>query len=436
MLRVAATACLASTALAGSCWRNTTCSGPASASFPGPWESNMYSPATRLIPPKSVLSPSGSVLSEYAATTLSLDASTPAVVLDFGLEVGGVISLDYTLSGAETASFGLAFTEAKDYIGPNSDSSRADPGGEDGDGPLLASATNEGHYVVPDANLRGGFRYLTLFLTDPQNATLEVGSVELELSFQPTWPNLRAYGGYFHSDDELLNRIWYSGAYTVQTNSVPGSTGRGSPDEDDPGWLNDAFITEGDTVLLDGAKRDRWVWIGDMGTAVPSAFVGTGDLASSKYALLAIYDHQVSRGGPLAVTSLLLSERNTYNVAERGRHAPQGRAPSRRVQQRQYVDALPPSESLLTRNPAYHMWAMIGMYNYLLYSGDEELVEELWPKHEAALAYARSLRTPDGIVSVRGDRDWGRLTSSKERSSASMLYVVPRKPPSRNRAQV
>lgn len=70
------------------------------------------------------------------------------------------------------------------------------------------------------------------------------------------------------------------------------------------------------------------------------------------------------------------------------------------------------------------MWAMIGMYNYLLYSGDEDLVEELWPKHESALEYARSLRTADGIVSVKGDRDWGRITSSKERCSASMLYVA------------
>ena len=82
---------------------------------------------------------------------------------------------------------------------------------------------------------------------------------------------------------------------------------------------------------------------------------------------------------------------------------------------------------MLTQDVAYHMWAMIGMYNYLLYSGDEELVEELWPKHEAALEYARSLRTSDGIVSVRGDRDWGRLTSSQERASASMLYVVLRR---------
>lgn len=64
---------------------------------------------------------------------------------------------------------------------------------------------------------------------------------------------------------------------------------------------------------------------------------------------------------------------------------------------------------------------MIGTYNYFLYSGDAELVAELWPKWEAALDYASSLVTPAGIVSVQGVSDWGRLTYSNERASASML---------------
>lgn len=299
MLRIATAMGLATTALAASCWRNSTCSGPSATSFPGPWESNIYSPASRVVPPRSILSERGAVVSEYSGEeTLSLTEDAPSVVLDFGVEVGGVVSLDYHLSGADAASFGLAFTEAKDYIGRGADSSRADGGGKGGDGPLLVNATSSssgGHYDMPDASMRGGFRYLTIFLEDaPRGAALEIGNVELEISFQPTWPDLRAYGGYFHSDDELVNRIWYSGAYTVQTNSAPGNAGRGSKKSEEPGWANDAFITEGETVLLDGAKRDRWVWIGDMGIAVPSAFVGTGDLESTKNALLAIYDYQVS----------------------------------------------------------------------------------------------------------------------------------------------
>lgn len=72
---------------------------------------------------------------------------------------------------------------------------------------------------------------------------------------------------------------------------------------------------------------------------------------------------------------------------------------------------------------AYHLWALIGTYNYYLYSGDTELLEELWPKYEAGLDYALSLLNSDHIVSVRGESDWGRFTSTKERSSISMLYA-------------
>lgn len=67
------------------------------------------------------------------------------------------------------------------------------------------------------------------------------------------------------------------------------------------------------------------------------------------------------------------------------------------------------------------MWAMIGLYNYFLYSGDVELVEELWPKYEAAVEYAQSLINSDGVVSVKGEADWGRITGSKERCSVSGL---------------
>lgn len=296
MLRLVSALGLATTALAASCWRNSTCTGPSSASFPGPWESNIYSPSSRVIPPVSVLSLSGHVVSEYSKhKRLTLTEDEPLIVLDFGVEVGGVVSLDYELSGADATSLGLSFTEAKDYIGPASDVSRGDEGGKGGDGPLLTNLSSSGHYTMPDANMRGGFRYLTLTLPSPTaDTTLSITNLQLELSFQPTWPDLRAYGGYFHSSDELLNKIWYSGAYTVQTNSAPGSAGRGSLEPEEDGWVNDAFITEAETVLLDGAKRDRWVWIGDMGVAVPSAFVGTGDLESTRNALLAIYDYQVS----------------------------------------------------------------------------------------------------------------------------------------------
>ncbi|KAF5015507.1 hypothetical protein F66182_13144, partial [Fusarium sp. NRRL 66182] len=137
---------------------------------------------------------------------------------------------------------------AKNWIGKFSDSSNG--AFKQGDGYLTYNITEAGKgvYTIPDNKLRGGFRYLTVFVTG--NATLDVNDITLEIGFLPTWSNLRAYQGYFHSNDELLNRIWYSGAYTIQTNMVPVNTGRQIPAVA-YGWDNNATLGPGDTIIVD-----------------------------------------------------------------------------------------------------------------------------------------------------------------------------------------
>lgn len=163
---------------------------------------------------------------------------------------------------------------------------------------------------MPDLKLRGGFRYLTLFLVTNGTTTMKISDVNLEISFQPTWSNLRAYQGYFHSDDDTLNKIWYSGAYTLQTNAVPTNTGRQVPFVV-TGWANNGTLGPGDTIIVDGAKRDRAVWPGDMGVAVPSTFVSIGDLNSVKNALQTMYDHQVSHRAPATLLARLTVWQNS-----------------------------------------------------------------------------------------------------------------------------
>lgn len=280
-------------ALAQKCWRNVTCTGPKDSAFPGLWEENIYAPSSRTVSPKrkilSLARPNATV--DYQKSKpYTLNGNGSAVVFDFGIEVGGIVTLDYTSKGGSGA-LGLAFSEAKNWIGEWSDSSN---GAFGPDGALYANFTKDGSasYVMPDKSLRGGFRYLTVFLVTEDQVSVDVDAVSLEIGFQPTWSNLRAYQGYFHSNDDLLNRIWYSGAYTLQTNAVPVNTGRQVPMLK-KGWANNATMGPGDTILVDGAKRDRAVWPGDMGVAVPAAFVSTGDLESVKNALQTMYDTQV-----------------------------------------------------------------------------------------------------------------------------------------------
>lgn len=261
---------------AQSCWRNTPCSEVTTAAFPGEWDANNFSPSSRSVIPKTILDGSGSQIGTWPGST-SLGGDRSTVVLDFGLEVGGIVTLNFTVSSTTASgAIGLAFSEAKNWIGPKSDSSN---GGSLPDGAIYAnfSGTGDFTYVMPDEKLRGGFRYLTLFL-ESGDASILIKNVSLELAFQPTWSNLRAYQGYFHSNDDLLNKIWYSGAYTLQTDSVHPTTGRTWPPPTGGGWKETGVLGPGNSVVTDGAKRDRTVWPGDLGVAVPAAFYSTGDL--------------------------------------------------------------------------------------------------------------------------------------------------------------
>lgn len=307
-LSLLSVSCIPMQALAGRCWRDTTCSGPDKTAFPGTlgywrirqhrrpsshctgkWENNIYAPSSRIVSPEKIFTIQNRTAQSWLGST-KLHGNGSNAVFDFGREVGGIVSLSYSSSGA--GSLGLAFTEASTWIGEWSDASNGKFAGRDGALYANFSGAINGSYTMPDKVMRGGFRYLTLFLITNGNTAVDISDVKLDISFQPTWSNLRAYQGYFHSSDELLNRIWYAGAYTLQTNSVPVNTGRWVPMLAN-GWANNGTLGPGETIIVDGAKRDRAVWPGDMGIAVPSGFVSIGDLDSVKNALQVMYNYQV-----------------------------------------------------------------------------------------------------------------------------------------------
>jgi hypothetical protein len=372
-----------STVLGQSCWRDTTCSNISEAAFPGEWDVNNYAPESRTLTPKSVLSAvDGSIITSWNGSA-HLATNGSKLVFDFGKEVGGIITLRYTPSGASGGAVGLAFTEAKNWIGEWSDASNGKFVGPDGAlySNFTSTETGTVKYAMPDEKLRGGFRYLTLFLTCA-SASVDVSSIELEIGFQPTWSNLRAYQGYFHSSDDLLNKIWYSGAYTLQTNAVPVNTGRWVPMVS-KGWVNNGTLGPGDTIMVDGAKRDRAVWPGDMGIAVPSTFVSVGDLDSVRNALQVMYDYQNKDGS--------------------------------------FPEAGPPL--LQQGSDTYHMWTMIGTYNYVLYTNDTDFLARNWGGYLAAMdyIYAKVQPSPSGLLNVTGTRDWARWQTGFNMSSAQMI---------------
>ena len=173
---------------------------------------------------------------------------------------------------------------------------------------------------MPSEKLRGGFRYLTIVSTSIGSVTISNVSVAIE--FMPHWDDLRAYTGYFYADGEwIMNKAWYAGVsnhdFGVQISNDTGDRhtlcrltlcpctqgvrchsstlvrASGVPEFLASlincfialGWLNNATLGIAGPIIVDGAKRDRAVWPGDMGIAVPTQFVSTLDLLPTKNAL-------------------------------------------------------------------------------------------------------------------------------------------------------
>lgn len=160
------------------------------------------------------------------------------------------------------------------WISNRSSDATADAGKDE---TLWFHVNGTGRYTAPKEKGRGAFRYMTLVHNG--TGSLEVTGAEVHYTAMPHWEDdaLGNYTGYFHCDDDLLNRVWYAGAYTNQICTIEPDTGdalvhigeEGYSKDDDQTpvnvtWYNNYTITAGKSALVDGAKRDRLVWAGGM----------------------------------------------------------------------------------------------------------------------------------------------------------------------------
>lgn len=151
----------------------------------------------------------------------------PMVILDFGKEIQGGLEIVTTINndkkmGKVRIRFGESVSETLSNIG------------KDG-------ATNE--HSLRDFSVQlpwlgrlevgnSGFRFVSIQLVDPE-VKIEIKEVSAIFGYRDI-----PYLGSFKSNDERLNKIWMTGAYTVHLN------------------MQD--------YLWDGIKRDRLVWVGDL----------------------------------------------------------------------------------------------------------------------------------------------------------------------------
>lgn len=120
-----------------------------------------------------------------------------------------------------------------------------------------------------------------------------------------------------------------------------------------------------------------------MGVAVPSTFYSTGDLTEVMNALSAMYQYQNSDGS--------------------------------------FPEAGPPL--LQQGSDTYHMWTMIGTYNYMLFTNDSSFLTPRWTNYTRAMNYIynKVLPAPSGLLNVTGIRDWARWQQGFNNTEANFI---------------
>lgn len=325
----------------------------------------------------SVVSPAGA-LGAGVTTLRSNIFGRPYVIYDFGREVGGTVSFSADAMGSP--ELGLAFSESTQFMTTASDFSQDPPG--------IATETHyfplgNGAQTVSDPVIRGGFRYLMVFLNSP--GSVDLSDLRLHFTADPTNTDLRGYRGAFLSSDDDLNQLWYAGAYTVQMASIDPHTGRPYPAQPGP-VHNDATIGDGATVISDGAKRDRLIWGGDNVVSAPVSYLTTGesDPARNSIAFMA-----------------------------------KGQFPSGEV-----AGVYLPSNGYQSAWGEYAAWWIDNYWTYYLYTGDRAFLDQYWPTLTKDVAWFESAVGADGLLNVPGGASghWGYGNSGKE-AYDNALYV-------------
>jgi alpha-L-rhamnosidase len=361
------------------------------------WDRYVEAPSSREVRPVRVVSATGQVHDPTAllqghagTTTLTYPAggTAPVLVLDYGKEVGGYVK--FTVAAAsQPAELKSSYSEVLANLSPSGDGA---PGiGLAGSGSLSRDDTFliTGSGPVTSSNLQGGERYELVTLGAPGAVTLKSASIEFT-AFRGT-PS--TYRGYFLSSSDLLNRIWYAGTYTANLDqALPGT----------PGIAPGTTIEQ--PVILDGAKRDRAVWVGDLnvsGRTLLDGFGATGG-AYDRGSLALLGDH------PATAASLFAPALGT----------PSSPGP---------MPGFCPGESneyCAFYSATYSIEFVLDMYDYYLYTGDRAFVRQEWPLVQRELAWEDGQLDSSGLFSTTeaDGADWDVDIHSGDYAAPSALH--------------
>ena len=365
---------------------------------PGDWKPYVLAPSSHTVLPVSVVSadPRGgsiqgdtkAALGGRSSVTLTNPGTTttsPLLTLDFGKEVGGEISIHVLGSSGSAPGLHACFSESKAQMAltatQNNGEAAYAPGCDtaniwngypgtaytwDSDSHALPLGSTTLPTTVTDTQARGGFRYLTLFLSGAGSVTLN--DVSLDFQAAPLQSDPAAYKGWFLSSSNELNKEWYAGAYTVQMDTWMSDTAKSWPYNTGETDQADAQIPGADPnqeVILDGAKRDRVVWQGDLSVEAPVTYLTTDDVGAVNNSLTSLAGQQLPDG--FVPAESLVGPHNTGEETTYGE---------------------------------YVTWFVDNAYQHWLYTGDDSYLAANWTGLTKAVAWLESVRAqdPQGLI--------------------------------------
>ncbi|HEX5165711.1 MAG TPA: amylo-alpha-1,6-glucosidase [Thermomicrobiales bacterium] len=279
-----------------------------------------------------VENPDGLLAAGGAEATLErVSGSDPTIILDFGKVVSGQVRI--TTGASNQPPLRIAASESLQFLTDDGD---VDWGDQRSYGWQPARAGDE--YLSGQLT----FRYLMLYLAG--NGRVDIDDVVLE--FTPFLGTSDTFAGCFESSDDLLNRIWYAGAYTLELNTVSQS--------------------DGETLILDGAKRDRAVWIGDLAVAARMEYATHNQPDGIRDSLAAMADRQRPDG------------------------------------------TIPPSSfldgSLIMYD--YYAWWVTTFAEYYLYTGDAAFARTYYAQMQRQLDWFTGRIGPNGLIQKDAGIEW------------------------------
>ncbi|KAI0127468.1 Six-hairpin glycosidase-like protein [Xylariales sp. AK1849] len=379
------------------------------------WHQYVRAPPSRIVSPQAILSQytEGNVSNPDAIinggnlaylTRKSNSSAVPAVVVDFGQNVVGQLTIDF--AGSQTFSEGdagirLIFSETLQFLTDRSDFTRSD-NGETPDLKIVPSGTDQiavdsqpytwidqwgckyGNQVCSDG--LHGFRYVKITLDaladdapyTSSEGYVAISSVGLQFSGYLGTPD--TFAGWFECSDANLTQWWYDGSYTTEM----GTDVFRSNDTEPRGANSSSLI--GKLVLHDGAKRDRDPYVGDLAVS--------------------------------ALTSYL-----THDVHEAARNVMEDL-----IQHQRSDGWIPPASIRDYELPLfdYPLWWVSSSWDYVYYSGNLSYLESYYSNLQSVLDNYYPANTANNSLLLRPDGygDYAFLSRPGSAAYYSALYVL------------